>query len=94
MQALAASLPLFFFFTSLLIFACLIFSQVKTPKPIGLRCSLEISIIFLAHSLAINSKWYVSPRIIQPSAIKPLYFLIFFEIKKGISKQPGANRIS
>ena len=35
MQALAASLPLFFFFISLLILACLIFSQVKIPKPIG-----------------------------------------------------------
>ena len=38
----------------------------------------------------IKSKCGVSPFITQPSAINPLYFLILFKIRKGISNVPGA----
>jgi len=39
--------------------------------------------------MQIKSKCGVSPFITQPKAMNPSYFLIFFDIKKGISKVPG-----
>ena len=61
------------------------------PFPTGFLCLIDKLIKASVTDWEINSKLFVSPLIIQPRAITPSYFLIYFSIIKGISNVPGAS---
>ena len=83
--AFAASWPLFIFL-ELLSIACVRVKEVIIPLVTGTLCSMERSSKDFVIADAIKSKWGVLPFIIQPKAMKNLYFFfILQEIKVGIS---------
>ena len=88
-NAIAASLPLFFVFVFDLSIAWFLFKHVIIPFVIGFLYLIDNFIIPSIAVLEMKSKWGVLPLITQPSAINASYFLIFFEIVIGISKTPG-----
>ena len=54
------------------------------PFPTGFLCLIDKLIKASVTDWEINSKLFVSPLIIQPRAITPSNFLIYFSIIKGI----------
>ena len=70
-HAKAAPAPLLSFVGSDLSIAWSLFSTVKIPFPMSKEYLMDNSVKALADSLETISKWYVSPLIIHPNAIKP-----------------------
>ena len=86
--AFEASDPFF-----ILALACFILRHVSIPLPIGFLLSTARYIIAFVEAYEMKSKCGVWPFITHPKAIKPSYFLIFFDIVTGISNTPGTLTI-